>query len=289
MPEASAAQLARAVQVSGSACIMVRGPRWSRDGLPSTMYAARVNGAPAKPISGVLAELGHSEPDGFADRLQGFPGQLGQGGDVGRGADRLVQHGTDAGDDVHADSGQLERDDDVGEEDGGVDVVAADRLQGDLGGELGPQAGIQHGDALAHLEVFGQRTAGLAHEPDGTAGGLAAAVGGDQRGIRGAAVHQRVPGVKAGDFGGCRGARSHAFDCAENQPQKITTACHRPVRHGAPGPRRGAVAGITPRRVRSHAGQLFYAAYEKAMIVLLWFFFLWWRPTPTSTSRPLLN
>ena len=245
-----------------------------------------VNGAPGEADQRGVAELGHGEPDGFADRLQSFPGQLGQGGDVGRGADRLVQHGTDAGDDVHADSGQLERDDDVREEDGGVDVVAADRLQGDLRGELGAQAGIQHGDALAHLEVFGQRTAGLAHEPDRTAGGLAAAVGRDQGGIRGAAVHQRVPGVKAGDFGSCRSARSHEFDCAENQPQKITTACHRPgQRPGPPLPGGGnhtPACAVTRRTVVLHGD-------EKAMLVLLWFFFLWWRPTPTSTSRPLLN
>ena len=129
-----------------------------------------------------------------------------------------------------------------------------------------------------------------------------------------AAVHRRVPGIEAaggacegafvgsiigwadfgrtgcGRAGTCRGARSHAFDCAENRPQKITTACHRVGRAATRAARRaGAVAGITPRRVRSHAGQLFYTGYEKAMIVLLWFFFLWWRPTPTSTSRPLLN
>ena len=186
-----------------------------------------------------LPQLGDGEPDGLADGLEGFPGQLGQGGDVGRGADRLVQHGTDAGDDVHADSGQLERNDDVGEEDGGVDVVAADRLQGDLGGQLRAQAGVQHRDPLAQLEVFGQRAAGLAHEPHRTAGGLAAAVGGDQRGIRGAAVHQRVPGVEAGEFRSCRSARSHDFDCAENQPQKITTACHRHGRRAGPRPGRG--------------------------------------------------
>ena len=97
------------------------------------MYAASVNGAPAKPISGVLAELGHREPDGFADRFERFPGQLRQGGNVSGRAHRLVQDGSDAGDDVHADARQLQRNDDVGEEDGRIDVVAADRLQGDLG------------------------------------------------------------------------------------------------------------------------------------------------------------
>ena len=120
--------------------------------------------------------------------------------------------------------------------------------------------------------------------------GLAAAVGGDQRGIRGAAVHQRVPGVEAGDFGGCRSARSHAFDCAENRPQKITTACHRP---GHAGPGRGGArwsggGNHTPACAVTRRAVVL-RGYEKAMIVLLWFFFLWWRPTPTSTSRPLLN
>ena len=49
----SAVHCVSARHVSGSACMSVRAARWSRDGPPSTRYAASVNGAPAKPISGV--------------------------------------------------------------------------------------------------------------------------------------------------------------------------------------------------------------------------------------------
>ena len=273
---------------------MVRGPRWSRDGLAFHHVRGERERRAGEADQRGAAELGHGEPDGFADRLQGFPGQLRQGGDVGGGADRLVQHGADAGDDVHADAGQLERDDDVGEEDGGVDVVAADRLQGDLGGQLGAQARVQHRDALADLEVFGQRAAGLAHEPDRTAGGLAAAVGGDQRGIRGAAVHQRVPGVDAPDDRcrrrWCAGTAAALgvmtsivpkFGPKDNDslsPARARTPARAPRRGGNHRP-----ACAVPRRTVVLHGD------EKAMMVMLWFFFLWWLPTPTSTSKPLLN
>ena len=45
--------------------------------------------------------------------------------------------GPGAGHDVHADPGRVQRHDDVGEQDRGVDAVAADRLQRDLAGERG--------------------------------------------------------------------------------------------------------------------------------------------------------
>ena len=157
-----------------------------------------MNGAPAKPISGVLPSSRHGQADGFADGLQRLPGQLRQRGDIGGGADGLVQDRSHAGNDVHADAGQLQRNDNVGEEDGRINVMAAHRLQRDLGGQFRAQAGVQHGHAFAHLQVFGQGAAGLPHEPDGTAARLAAAVGGDQRRVGGAAVHQRMACVKDG-------------------------------------------------------------------------------------------
>ena len=52
-PEMRAHQVSSAFHDAGSACIIARAARWSRLGRPSTRYAARVNGAPAKPISGV--------------------------------------------------------------------------------------------------------------------------------------------------------------------------------------------------------------------------------------------
>jgi len=107
----------------------------SFDGPPSTRYDATVNGAPAKPISGV--------------------------------AHRLGDDGADAGLDVEVDADRLERQHDVGEEDGRVDAVPPHRLEGDLGDQAGVHAGVEHGHALTDREVLRERTAGLAHVPDG--------------------------------------------------------------------------------------------------------------------------
>ena len=71
-----------------------------------------------------------------------------------------------------------QRHDDVGEEDRRVDVVAADRLQGDLAGHLGLETGRQHAVPFAQRPVFGQRTAGLPHEPHGHSARFAAGNGG---------------------------------------------------------------------------------------------------------------
>lgn len=87
-----------------------------------------------------LAELCHREADGFADGLQRFPGQLGQRGYVVGSPYRLVQHRPDTGNDVHSDAGELEGNDDVGEEDTGVYIMATHRLQRDLCGEFRTQA-----------------------------------------------------------------------------------------------------------------------------------------------------
>ena len=64
---------------------------------------------------------------------------------------------------------------DVGEQDGGVEVVAGQGLQSDLAGQAGVLAQIEEAaGAFARLAVFGQVAAGLAHQPDrGVVGGLA--------------------------------------------------------------------------------------------------------------------
>ncbi len=112
------------------------------------------------------AELGGEHPDRLGDVGDVLGGQVAQPLQVGAGADRLLHDGTDAGLDVQVHADGLQRDDDVAEVDGRVDPVPADRLQGDLGDQLGAHARLEHRDALAHLQVLGQRAPGLPHEPD---------------------------------------------------------------------------------------------------------------------------
>ena len=57
--------------------------------------------------------------------------------EVGGGAERLLDDGSDAGGDVDAEPDRRHRHDDVAVEDGGVDAVAPHRLEGDLGRQVG--------------------------------------------------------------------------------------------------------------------------------------------------------
>jgi len=86
--------------------------------------------------------------------------------DVGPGPDRGRDHRPDSRDDLHVHPGESQRYDDVAEQHRGVDVVPADGLQGELGGQLGQQAGVEHRHPAARGAVLGKRTAGLPHEPD---------------------------------------------------------------------------------------------------------------------------
>ena len=134
-----------------------------------------------------------------ADERLGF-GQLGQDagdalgdlGDVGlqqrQLADvlptphRLLHHRPAPRHDIDLDARGLERDNNIGEQDGGVNVVAAHRLQGNFCQQFRHEAGIEHANPLAGGAVLRQRAAGLAHEPDWGAGGGAAEGGVDKRG-----------------------------------------------------------------------------------------------------------
>ena len=59
---------------------------------------------------------------------------------------------------------------DVGEQDGGIDAVAPDRLEGELGRERRIGDGREDGAFPAGGAVLGQRPPGLAHEPHGRTG-----------------------------------------------------------------------------------------------------------------------
>jgi hypothetical protein len=130
--------------------------------------------------------------------------ERGQGGHVGGRAHGLAEHGTAAGHDVDVDSGQLEGNDDVAEEDARVDAVPTHGLQGDLARELRVEAGVEHLRSDAQLAVFGQRSARLPHEPHGRDRAADAPIGGDE----GAGCRAPVDEGMLGGQGGC-GCRSH--------------------------------------------------------------------------------
>ena len=59
----------------------------------------------------------------------------------------------------------VRRHDDVAVEHRRIDAVSANRLQRDLGGDVGLLDRVEDRSLAAHGAVFGQRTACLAHEP----------------------------------------------------------------------------------------------------------------------------
>ncbi len=87
-------------------------------------------------------------------------------GEVVLMAERPFDFGTDARCDGEPETDGVGRHDDVGVEDRSVDVVATDRLQRDLGGEIGVGNGVEDRSGAANGAVLGQRAARLAHEPD---------------------------------------------------------------------------------------------------------------------------
>ena len=66
---------------------------------------------------------------------------------------------------AHGGEGQEE----VGEDDGGVDVEALGGGDGDFSGDVGRPADVEQGVMLAHGHVLGHIAAGLAEEPNGGA------------------------------------------------------------------------------------------------------------------------
>ena len=100
----------------------------SFDGPPSTRYDATVNGAPAKPISGVLPSSPTSPSTASVMNGTCSGVRSGIAATSASVLDGVGDHRTDAGHDVEVDPDGLERQHDVGEEDRRVHAVAPDRL-----------------------------------------------------------------------------------------------------------------------------------------------------------------
>ncbi len=98
---------------------------------------------------------------------------LDEAGDVRQRAYRAVEDRAVAGGEAQPGAHGVERQQDVGEDDRGVDAEAPHRLQGDLGGELGRAAEGEEVHPLAQGAVLGEVAARLPHQPNRTPlGGL---------------------------------------------------------------------------------------------------------------------
>ena len=74
---------------------------------------------------------------------------------------------TFAGLEAHRTSERVGNDENVGEDDRGIEIEPADRLQRNLGGIFRREAEVEETSGLgAQLAIFGQITAGLPHHPD---------------------------------------------------------------------------------------------------------------------------
>jgi len=116
-----------------------------------------VKGAPAKPIRATPGELGGDQ--GHRGRHIGDVGLGLEGaepGEVRLAGEGLGDHRAASGDHVDPEPDGVDRHHDVGEHDGGVDPVAAHRLEGDLGGEGRVGDGREDAALTAQGPVLGE-------------------------------------------------------------------------------------------------------------------------------------
>ena len=100
------------------------------------------------------------EPEAFLGRCDP------QRGDVAGSAHRVVDQRPLALDELQAQAHPLQRRQDVGKDDSGVQIERVDRLHGDLAGQLRRLDQFEDGVAFAQRAVLGHVAAGLAHQPD---------------------------------------------------------------------------------------------------------------------------
>ncbi len=99
-----------------------------------------------------------------------FVGAVGsEGFDVGERANGVVHHGAFAVNELKVEAHGGEREQKVGEDDGGVDAEALGGGDCDLGGDCWGAADFEQGVVTPDRHVFGHVAAGLAQKPDGGA------------------------------------------------------------------------------------------------------------------------
>ena len=89
--------------------------------------------------------------------------------DLFEGADGVVDDGAFAIDELEVEAHGGEGEEEVGEDDGGVDAEAFGGGDGDFGGDGGGAADVEEGVVLADGHVLRHVATGLTEEPDGSA------------------------------------------------------------------------------------------------------------------------
>jgi hypothetical protein len=96
-----------------------------------------------------------------------------EGLDLLEGTDGGVDDGAFTVDELEVEAHGGEGEQEVGEDDGGVDAEALGGGDGDFGGDVGCPADVEQGVVAADGHIFGHVAAGLAEEPDrGAVGGM---------------------------------------------------------------------------------------------------------------------
>jgi hypothetical protein len=86
-----------------------------------------------------------------------------------RCADWGVDNRPFTGEELEVEAHRCEGQEEIGEDDGGVDAEALGCRDGDFGSDLGGAADVEQGVVLAHRHVLGHVAACLAQQPDGGA------------------------------------------------------------------------------------------------------------------------
>ena len=172
-------------------------------------------------------EVGGDFADGFGDVGELWRAVGAEGADLLEGAEGLVDDGAFAVDELEVEAHGGEREEEVGEDDGGVDAEALGGGDGDLGGDGGRAADVEEGMVAADGHVLGHVAAGLAEEPDGRAvDGLAEAGADEAGGAVGAHFMRLAPGFLVGRLAGRQGdARNGRLGEGFSLNLRVAEAC----------------------------------------------------------------
>ena len=120
--------------------------------------------------------------------------RLRQALDIGRAAQRALEFGPFAADEVQPEAHGVRHRQDVGEQDRRVQRIASERLQRDLAGQLRIRAQAHEvAGLLPYRTILGQIPAGLAHDPDRRSRHRLALEGAEEKVVFQRCRHGRVP------------------------------------------------------------------------------------------------